>query len=116
MAPACGLRSPTYRFLETGSIGLTAPRGGLDAERANRFSPDPWMNTRADYRFNHFSNGRQSCAGKDLALFIAKTVLANLLKAHDYRLLGPALNPDRQIPHAFNYFRLILSREPRART
>lgn len=91
-------------------------RGGLDAERANRFSPDPWMNARADYRFNHFSNGRQSCAGKDLALFIAKAVLANLLKAHDYRLSRPALNPDEQIPHAFNYFRLILSREPWART
>lgn len=77
-------------------------RDGLGADRANRFSPDPWMNTRADYRFNHFSNGRQSCAGKDLALFIAKAVLANLLKEHDYCLIRPALDSDGPIPHAFN--------------
>ena len=58
---------------------------------AGSFSPDFWLDKRSDYRFNHLSNGTQVCAGKSLALFIAKAVLATLLARGRYVLKRPRL-------------------------
>ena len=74
---------------------------------AGNFRPDFWLDKRSDYRFNHLSNGTQACAGKSLALFIAKAVLANLLVRGRYILKRPKLNmrgaavPVRRFSRAF---------------
>jgi cytochrome P450 len=81
---------------------------------ADTFTPDRWQPGRIDFRFNHFSNGPQVCAGKDLALFVAKAVVATLLGESRYALVRPALDPSKPLPHAYNYYRLMLSRAARA--
>src|SRR5205823_2609352 len=39
---------------------------------ADRFTPELWIDNGSNFCFNHLSNGPQVCAGKGLALFIAK--------------------------------------------
>ncbi len=78
---------------------------------ADKFAPEIWQEQRADYRFNHLSNGKQVCAGKDLALFIAKGVLANLLENHRYKLVRPGLNRDEPLPYRYNHFHLEFMRQ-----
>jgi len=78
---------------------------------ADRFRPEFWKNHEVDYRFNHFSNGRQVCAGKRLALFLAKAVLASLLVRHRYELLSPALDP-QHLPYTYNYYKLRFATTP----
>ncbi len=73
---------------------------------ADRFAPEIWQETRSDYNFNHLSNGKQGCAGKDLALFIAKAVLAGMLKDNQYQLVGPELAPEKPLPYRYNHFQL----------
>ena len=46
-------------------------------------------------------------AGKDLALFISKSVLATLLHKGKYTLRKPRLNPRKPVPSMYNYFRLV---------
>jgi cytochrome P450 len=72
---------------------------------AGNFYPDFWLDKRSDYRFNHLSNGSQSCAGKSLALFIAKAVLATLLARGRYVLKRPKLNMRRPLPFQYDDFR-----------
>jgi cytochrome P450 len=71
---------------------------------AGCFRPDFWLDKRSDYRFNHLSNGTQVCAGKSLALFIAKAVLANLLVRGRYVLKRPKLNMLRPLPYQYDDF------------
>ena len=84
---------------------------------ANTFSPEAWASGASgsggerDYRFNHFSNGSQVCPGEPLALFVAKAVLASLLSGNRYTLRRPQLDVTRPLPHAYDYFKLVLSRE-----
>jgi cytochrome P450 len=73
---------------------------------ADKFNPEFWLNRAADYRFNHLSNGVQICAGKHLALFIGKAVLATVLLTGRYRLKRPELNPRRPMPYAYNEFQI----------
>jgi cytochrome P450 len=83
-----------------------------DPERvanADHFDPARWLQGTPDYTFNHFSNGPQGCAGQDLVLFIAKSVLALLLRGGRYTVVKPALSPDVPLPHAFNHFRVEFS-------
>jgi cytochrome P450 len=77
---------------------------------ADHFAPEIWLDGRIDYHFNHFSNGTQVCAAKDLALFIAKAVLAILLHEHQYVLKQPRLEPAQRIRHGYNYFKLVWER------
>ena len=56
---------------------------------AGNFRPEFWSGKRFDYRFNHLSNGRQACAGKNLLLFIGKAVLVALLTRGRYVLRRP---------------------------
>lgn len=75
-------------------------------ESADSFRPDRWQGNTVDYHFNHLSNGTQVCAGKKLALFIAKAVLVNVLREHHLSLLAPKLNPQRPLPHTYNYYKI----------
>ncbi|HEX7182976.1 MAG TPA: cytochrome P450 [Thermoanaerobaculia bacterium] len=73
---------------------------------ADTFSPHRWLdNDGYGDRFQHFSSGPQGCAGVHLALFIAKAVIATLLRRR-YELIEPPLDPSEPLPHAYNYFRV----------
>jgi cytochrome P450 len=76
----------------------------------DQFLPERWIPPRKDYRFNHMSNGTQSCVGRKLALFLGKAVLAELLSAGGLRLVAPALVPDRPIPHGVDTYGIRLDR------
>ena len=73
---------------------------------ADRFYPDQWLNEPPDLAYNHLSSGPQVCAGKDLALFIAKSVLASLLHKRQYTLERPSLDFRKPLPAMYNFFRL----------
>jgi cytochrome P450 len=75
---------------------------------ANAFHPEQWLDGPPALPFNHLSGGPQVCAGKDLALFIAKAVLAALMQRGRYTLERPKLVPGRPLPAMFNHFRLSL--------
>jgi cytochrome P450 len=77
---------------------------------ADTFSPEVWQQDGVNYYFNHLSNGPQGCAGKGLALFIAKAVIATVFTGQRYILLRPALDPSRPLPHQYNHFRIRLKR------
>lgn len=77
---------------------------------ANAFHPEQWIGERPKRPFNHLSGGPQECAGKHLALFLAKSVLAVLLQGRSYRLRKPRLNPAKPLPAMYNYFRLEFDR------
>lgn len=78
---------------------------------ADAFTPDFWVGEGRAHRFYHFSSGAQVCPGAPLALFIAKAVVATLLAGARYTLRRPPLDPSRPLPHAYDYFKLVLSRE-----
>ena len=75
---------------------------------ADTFYPDQWFNGLPDLPYNHFSGGPQVCAGKDLALFIAKATLATLLHKGRYTLERPTLDPFKPLPAMLNHFRLSM--------
>ncbi len=78
---------------------------------ADRFAPEIWSEWPTNYHFNHLSNGKQVCAGKDLALFIAKAVLARMLATHSYQLVRPGLSADGPVPYRYNHFHLEFMRQ-----
>jgi cytochrome P450 len=78
-----------------------------DSERnpkADKFCPETWLHGPPNGLFNHLSSGSQDCAGKELALFLGKAVLATMLTGGNYELANPRLAPDRPLPRSFNYF------------
>jgi cytochrome P450 len=77
---------------------------------ADAYKPERWLDGERDYRFNHFSNGPQGCIGQELALFIAKAVLASMLRSGHTTLLKPSLRLGGPLPHAFNHFGAVFSR------
>ncbi|WP_306536047.1 cytochrome P450 [Geobacter sp.] len=77
---------------------------------ADTFSPDVWLSDSVDYRFNHLSNGPQGCAGKELALFIAKAAIATLFTGQRYTVERPPLDPSRPLPYLYNHYQLRLKR------
>jgi len=78
---------------------------------ADAFCPEQWLDGPPDLPFNHLSSGPQVCAGKDLALFIAKAVIGTLLRNGHYALRKPSLHPQEAIPPMYNYFRLSFRRK-----
>jgi cytochrome P450 len=72
----------------------------------DRFLPDRWAGSSVDWRFNHLSNGRQGCAGKGLALFLAKAVVAEVSRRARLTLVSPALPVGGEMPETFNWFQL----------
>ncbi|HEX8913331.1 MAG TPA: cytochrome P450, partial [Humisphaera sp.] len=79
---------------------------------ADRFRPEAWLagGSPRPGLFNHLGGGPQACAGASLALFLAKSVLATLLRHGRYTLDRPSLDPAEPLPRAYNYFALRLSR------
>jgi cytochrome P450 len=73
---------------------------------ADRFAPDAWSRGSPSPLFLHFGGGAQVCPGRDLALLLAKAVLALLLRSRRFRLLGPPLRPERPLPWAYDHFRV----------
>jgi cytochrome P450 len=71
---------------------------------AGTFRPEFWLDKRSDYRFNHLSNGTQACVGKNLALFIAKAVIATLLVRGRYVLRRPKLKIRKALPFQYDDF------------
>jgi cytochrome P450 len=82
-------------------------------DTGNEFRPQRWIETPDDDRFHHLSNGTQVCAGKPLALFLGKAVLAALLKGRRFDLARPALPSRPPLPGAYDYFRLQLAVQSR---
>ncbi len=76
---------------------------------ADRFSPD----TDADGSppIYIFSQGRQACAGQNLARFMIKSTLAALLAKCRVDLIGPRVDPAR-IPYLYNHFKIKLRMTP----
>ncbi len=84
-----------------------------DRERlpsADVFNPERWLGQDTNYTFNHFSNGPQACVGKDLALFIAKAVLASLLSSGRYLLVKPSLRQNAPLAYALNHFGVVFAK------
>lgn len=79
---------------------------------ADHFRPERWKEGGADYRYNHFSHGAQQCAGKSLALFLAKAVVAEWVRHESFALKCPNLPPSGRLPHAFDVFRARFERKP----
>jgi cytochrome P450 len=75
---------------------------------ADSFAPDEWVagNAASDWSFNHFSHGPQGCPGAGLAVFVAKAMLATVLRGNDVRLVGQSLEPGKPLPHSLDYFGL----------
>lgn len=92
--------------VEAGSqILISNTFGHRDAERVDRahdFFPERWLDGDPDVLFNHLSRGPQVCAGKDLALFLARAVLADLLRGARWKLKKPTLDPNPPLPFSLN--------------
>ena len=71
---------------------------------ADTFAPEAWRDGSPSPLFNHLSSGPQVCAGRDVLLFMAKAVVATMLRDARYTLVSPDLDPSRPLPHAFNAF------------
>ena len=83
---------------------------------ADRFAPEEWISGEAggDWSFYHFSHGPAGCPGAGLALLVGKAMLATVLRGFEVRLVAPALDPGRPVPHSLDYFGLRFELERRA--
>jgi cytochrome P450 len=83
-------------------------RDAAAVEAAHEFRPERWQGEVEPYRFNHFSNGPQICAGADLAMFLGVAAMAHLLAASRFTLASPALPTAGELPFMLNHFDLRL--------
>jgi cytochrome P450 len=72
--------------------------------QADRFDPERWARGEPNWQMNHLSNGRQGCAGKSLALFLAKVVVAEMLGRVTIVLQRPTIAPNEPLPETFDWF------------
>ncbi len=79
---------------------------------ASQFRPGRWRGPQFGTWFNHLSSSTQACAGKDLALLIAKGILAGLLREHGYQNRCKIVEPGGLVPDSFNAFLIELERTP----
>jgi cytochrome P450 len=96
--------------VQTGII-LFAPFFHRDDQRlpyANRFSPELWLEDRAEqWPLIPFSGGPAQCPGENLVLLLSSTTLAWLLEERRIRLEPPArLDARRPLPGTLNNFGL----------
>jgi cytochrome P450 len=77
---------------------------------AGLFRPERWSEPQFGTWFNHLSSSTQACAGRDLALLIAKTVVAELLRDHYYQNHAKIAEPGQSVPDSFNACQLKLER------
>jgi cytochrome P450 len=82
---------------------------------ADTFAPDIWLDGRAadEPGLVPFSAGPVRCAGEDLVLFTATTLLAALLERHYPTAIGSRLDRAR-LPHTLNHARLAVAFAPRS--
>jgi cytochrome P450 len=95
-------------------INAFTHRDGEEFAFADRFEPEQWLSGSAadDWSFNHFSHGPQGCPGTALALFVGQAVVGGLFRDTDMRLIGPALDPQKPLPHTLDYFETRLALSP----
>ncbi|MGA4541734.1 cytochrome P450 [Uniformispora flossi] len=75
-------------------------------EFADRFAPDAWLDGRADEARGivPFSAGPTACPGRDLVLYTIVSVTAEVLRGTGrLRLLRPALDSSRPLPHTLDH-------------
>ena len=75
-----------------------------DVADADRLKPERWESGEPDYRFNHLSNGTQSCPGGSLVYLLGKAALAHLLSDWDLTLEEPELEAGEPLPHMLDFF------------
>lgn len=77
---------------------------------ADSFTPEVWLDGRAEAQraFLPFSSGPAGCPGRNVALFVASTVLGALVGGASNIELNssPQLSPDRPLPATLNHFSL----------
>jgi hypothetical protein len=99
-------------------VVVLAPFFHRDDERlpyADHFTPGIWQDgtAQASGSLVPFSAGPAICAGQNLVLFLASTLLASLLERHDLRLTSePPLYPGRRLPGTLSPFGLRFSFSP----
>jgi cytochrome P450 len=99
-------------------VVVLAPFFHRDDERlpyADHFTPGIWQDgtAQASGSLVPFSAGPAVCAGQNLVLFLASTLLASLLERHDLRLTSePRLYPGRRLPGTLSPFGLRFSFSP----
>jgi cytochrome P450 len=102
------------------ALVIYAPYFHRDERRlpyADQFTPELWLDGRAQDTWSlvPFSAGPAECAGRNLALLVASTLLAALLERHEFHLTSPApLDPRRPLPGTLNPFALRFQVTPRA--
>lgn len=74
-------------------------------EYANTFSPHIWdaERTNTDWPLVPFSDGSGICPGRHLVLMLTSNFIAELVRAHEVRLLQPSLDP-RNVASTFNTY------------
>lgn len=93
-------------------IVIFAPYFHRDDERvpeADIFAPQLWSQPRSmeDWPLIPFSEGPVICPGRNLVLLMASSMLAALLRRHDFRLTQPGrLSPDEPLPSVLNPYNL----------
>jgi cytochrome P450 len=77
-------------------------------EFADSFAPEQWVSGTAsdDWSFNHFSHGPQGCPGVALSLLVGRAMLGTVLRERSVRLLAPAIDRSKPLPHSLDYFGL----------
>jgi cytochrome P450 len=108
------------RILPAGTtLVMFAPFFHRDDQRlpyAHRFAPELWLDGRTQDHWSlvPFSAGPAECAGRNLALFAASTLLAALLERHQFRLTSSAsLDPRSPLPGTLDPFALRFQITPR---
>lgn len=87
-------------------------RNTIDVPDADEFRPERWSAEATDYRFNHLSNGSQSCPGGPLVLLLGKAVLAQLLERYELDLREPDLDVGGSVPYMLDFFALRFAARP----
>ncbi|GGX34051.1 cytochrome P450 [Streptomyces noursei] len=85
---------------------------------ADQFEPDAWLDGRNDntWALAPLNHGPAKCPSQDLALYIAATLLAALLRGHKAFLLLPRrpLAPPVRLPHTIDHTSLRFALTPRS--
>jgi cytochrome P450 len=84
-------------------------RDAETVEDADAFRPERWPEAADDYRFNPLSHGPKGCAGRELVLFLAKALVAVLLRRHRIQVRRPVIDPARPLPLGNDSFRIELT-------
>jgi cytochrome P450 len=87
-------------------------RNTIDVPDADRFRPERWGSGEPDYRYNHLSNGTQSCPGGPLVSLLGKAVLAQLLARYELDLREPQIDLSGDQPFMLDFFALRLAARP----